>query len=108
MPIRPLPLAAMDFNWAMAEKSLVNDVAVTEPDDVLPPTVVPVVFFDEELPHATRPTAMPTEVTTRAARLRETSTDSPLVCTESCQGSAEESEAPERGCARDGSTLARR
>jgi hypothetical protein len=93
----------------MAEKSLVNDVAVTEPDDVLPPTVVPVVFVDEELLHATSPTAMPRDVAARAARLRETSTDSPLVvCTESCQGSAEESEAPERGCAGDGSTLARR
>jgi hypothetical protein len=58
----------------MAEKSLVNDVALTEPTAVLPPAVVPVVFFDEELPHATRPTARPNDVAARAARLRETPT----------------------------------
>jgi hypothetical protein len=75
----------MDFNWAMAEKSLVNDVALIEAVCVLP-AVVPVVFVEDELLHATRLAAKPNDVATRATRLSETSTDSPLVtCPTSCQ-----------------------
>jgi hypothetical protein len=58
----------------MAEKSLVNEVALIEAPGALPPAVVPVVFFDEELPHAARPTARPNDAAARAARLRETPT----------------------------------
>jgi hypothetical protein len=71
------------LSFAIWEKSLVRDVASTEPDGVLLPPVVPVVFVDEELLHATIPMVMPKVVATRAARFRETCTGDLLSSTDS-------------------------
>jgi hypothetical protein len=55
----------------MAEKSLVNEVAVIETGGELPPVVVPVVLLDVELLQAAKPNVTPREAATRAVRVRE-------------------------------------
>jgi hypothetical protein len=74
----PLPCDANDFSWAIAEKSLVNDDALMAEVWVFPPAVVPVVFVDDELLHATSPTLAPRHMAARAVRFRETYMSPPV------------------------------
>src|SRR5438445_269817 len=63
-----LPWPARALSWAMAEKSAVNEVAVTATVvAVLPLPPLPVVLVDEELLHATSATAAPRVVNTDTA-----------------------------------------
>jgi hypothetical protein len=55
----------------MAEKSLVNEVALIEAGGELPPVVVPVVLLDVELLQAAKPSVIPKEAANRAVRFRE-------------------------------------
>jgi hypothetical protein len=75
----PLPLAASGRSAAMAEKSLVNELAlidgVPDPPDVVvepPPDVVADVLDFDELPHATSAMVATTVAHATAARLPDT------------------------------------
>jgi hypothetical protein len=70
-------LAANDFNWPIAEKSLVNDdteiAAADEPPDVV------VVFVDfDELPHPASAKVTPTATNAIPTRLCERDIPTPL------------------------------
>jgi hypothetical protein len=74
--MRPLPADATDFNWAIAEKSLVKDDAEIDAVDAAvvadPAAVVGEVTADfDELLHAARAITAAAVVTASAARFSE-------------------------------------
>jgi hypothetical protein len=78
-PIKPFPCEANDFSWAIAEKSLVNEVAlISGVCWELPPAVVPVVLVDEELLQPTSATVALMQRAPRTLRLLETCMSPPV------------------------------